>query len=188
MKKFAGVAKIKVSKPVVIDENEIEQPSKIVSESINRTLKVLKESLDLTESQFKELTSLKFPSNDLIISPNLSDVINAEKNPNESVYEIIALIKQFGFVETVAFLKKINSRDEIMFSSPFMEKSKIVATFEKDMIRDLKKDVVESGIPCSKCHQKKVEMMAKQTRSADEPMTVFYQCNNPGCGHQWRSN
>ena len=39
---------------------------------------------------------------------------------------------------------------------------------------------------CPKCEHPKAFFMQIQTRSADEPMTVFYKCCNMSCGHQWR--
>ena len=37
---------------------------------------------------------------------------------------------------------------------------------------------------CSKCKSNKTSHYEKQTRSSDEPMTVFVQCLN--CGKRWR--
>ena len=37
---------------------------------------------------------------------------------------------------------------------------------------------------CGKCQQRKCVYYQKQTRSADEPMTVFITCTN--CDHEWR--
>jgi DNA-directed RNA polymerase subunit M/transcription elongation factor TFIIS len=37
---------------------------------------------------------------------------------------------------------------------------------------------------CDKCGSQNLNNWEKQTRSADEPMTQFFQCLN--CGHQWR--
>ncbi|XP_076330739.1 RNA polymerase III subunit K [Tachypleus tridentatus] len=39
---------------------------------------------------------------------------------------------------------------------------------------------------CPKCNHGRAFFMQIQTRSADEPMTTFYKCCNPQCGHQWR--
>jgi transcription elongation factor S-II len=41
------------------------------------------------------------------------------------------------------------------------------------------------GIGTCKCGSSKVSYMQKQTRSADEPMTVFIQCQK--CGNRWRA-
>uniref|UniRef100_UPI00398E5B42 DNA-directed RNA polymerase III subunit RPC10 n=1 Tax=Pristiophorus japonicus TaxID=55135 RepID=UPI00398E5B42 len=39
---------------------------------------------------------------------------------------------------------------------------------------------------CPKCEHPRAYFMQIQTRSADEPMTTFYKCCNPACGHRWR--
>jgi DNA-directed RNA polymerase subunit M/transcription elongation factor TFIIS len=41
-------------------------------------------------------------------------------------------------------------------------------------------------IKCSKCHSNRVDTEQKQTRSADEPMTVFCLCRN--CGKRFTMN
>jgi transcription elongation factor S-II len=37
---------------------------------------------------------------------------------------------------------------------------------------------------CGKCKKRECTFYQKQTRSADEPMTVFITCK--ACGHEWR--
>ena len=39
---------------------------------------------------------------------------------------------------------------------------------------------------CPNCSHMRAFFMQVQTRSADEPMTTFYKCCNPQCGHNWR--
>ncbi len=39
---------------------------------------------------------------------------------------------------------------------------------------------------CPKCEHPRAYFMQIQTRSADEPMTTFYKCCSPECGHRWR--
>lgn len=43
---------------------------------------------------------------------------------------------------------------------------------------------VSTYFECSKCHEKEVSYTQAQTRSADEPMTTFCECQN--CGHHWK--
>lgn len=42
----------------------------------------------------------------------------------------------------------------------------------------------DGAFTCGKCKSKKTTFYEMQTRSADEPMTVFVQCLN--CGKRWR--
>lgn len=39
-------------------------------------------------------------------------------------------------------------------------------------------------VVCSSCNHGRAYFLQVQTRSADEPMTVFYKCCN--CGNRWR--
>lgn len=39
---------------------------------------------------------------------------------------------------------------------------------------------------CPRCKTRKCTYTEVQTRSADEPMTIFVTCVNAGCKHQWR--
>ncbi len=39
---------------------------------------------------------------------------------------------------------------------------------------------------CPKCAHGKAYFMQMQTRSADEPMTIFFKCCNPDCAHRWK--
>ncbi|NXA87741.1 RPC10 polymerase, partial [Melanocharis versteri] len=47
-------------------------------------------------------------------------------------------------------------------------------------------NVDSTAEPCPKCEHPRAYFMQIQTRSADEPMTTFYKCCNPQCGHRWR--
>ncbi|XP_055328990.1 DNA-directed RNA polymerase III subunit RPC10-like [Paramacrobiotus metropolitanus] len=44
----------------------------------------------------------------------------------------------------------------------------------------------ETESTCPKCNHKRAYYHQMQTRSADEPMTIFYKCVS--CGNQWREN
>uniref|UniRef100_A0A8B9IH97 DNA-directed RNA polymerase III subunit RPC10 n=6 Tax=Aves TaxID=8782 RepID=A0A8B9IH97_ANSCY len=47
-------------------------------------------------------------------------------------------------------------------------------------------NVDSTAEPCPKCEHPRAYFMQIQTRSADEPMTTFYKCCSPQCGHRWR--
>mmetsp|Transcript_13537 Transcript_13537/g.29114 ORF Transcript_13537/g.29114 Transcript_13537/m.29114 type:complete len:110 (-) Transcript_13537:1914-2243(-) len=46
------------------------------------------------------------------------------------------------------------------------------------------KDVPTTEAACSNCGHREAYFQQLQTRSADEPMTIFYKCAK--CGEQWR--
>jgi len=45
-------------------------------------------------------------------------------------------------------------------------------------------DITDSILKCGKCNQNTVDYYEKQTRGADEPMTLFAHCLT--CGNRWR--
>lgn len=45
-------------------------------------------------------------------------------------------------------------------------------------------DITDSVLQCGKCKKNSVDYYEKQTRGADEPMTLFAHCLN--CGNRWR--
>jgi DNA-directed RNA polymerase subunit M/transcription elongation factor TFIIS len=46
------------------------------------------------------------------------------------------------------------------------------------------KEFYSEAFTCYKCKKNKCTYFEKQTRSADEPMTLFVTCNN--CGNKWK--
>ncbi len=53
----------------------------------------------------------------------------------------------------------------------------------KAMVAQAEKSV-STALTCGKCNQKKVSYSQAQTRSADEPMTTFCECQV--CGNRWK--
>lgn len=49
------------------------------------------------------------------------------------------------------------------------------------------RETLRTTIRCGKCAWTDVDMDCKQTRSVDEPMTIFYECKNPKCRAVWRT-
>ncbi|RIA98119.1 putative Rpc11-DNA-directed RNA polymerase III subunit C11 [Glomus cerebriforme] len=47
------------------------------------------------------------------------------------------------------------------------------------------KNVDSTEVTCPKCEHPRAYFMQIQTRSADEPMSIFYKCCNHECQHQW---
>jgi len=60
-------------------------------------------------------------------------------------------------------------------------KKRVIVMTEKDQFSELPK----TKILCSQCENMEAYWWMQQTRSADEPPTMFYRCTK--CGHSWRS-
>ena len=57
-----------------------------------------------------------------------------------------------------------------------------ISAFIQDVIDTKVKNTV--GIKCKKCGSDNIYSESRQTRSADEAMTIFYTCLN--CGNKWK--
>ena len=61
---------------------------------------------------------------------------------------------------------------------------------EKIKIEQMKKEAIEASatdmFKCFKCYKRKCTYFELQTRSADEPMTIFISCLE--CGNKWKEN
>jgi DNA-directed RNA polymerase subunit M/transcription elongation factor TFIIS len=190
MKKFAKAkVNVKVNKPIDLEESSPGSPTENAAQIAAQDIeKAFADALSLTAKQYRQLFELRYPSGELIITGILPDMDDDEiERAISTSYEIIAMIKKHGFDEVYALLREARSYEDIVLDSKFMEKSKRVLDFERDIIRDIEHEVEESGVICKKCGGKQVNMTSKQTRSADEPMTNFYTCFNPRCGHHWTS-
>ena len=47
------------------------------------------------------------------------------------------------------------------------------------------KNVQTTDEKCPKCNHPKAYFKELQIRSADEPMTLFFKCENSSCNHRW---
>ena len=57
-----------------------------------------------------------------------------------------------------------------------------ISAFIQDVIDTKVKNTV--GIKCKKCQSENIYSESRQTRSADEAMTIFFTCLN--CGFKWK--
>ena len=104
-------------------------------------------------------------------------------------------IKCDSYIQNKYFLQKINSEgfdlDNIANMSrydifPDRWKHLIEEKIRKDKIlSEMKPHAMTDQIQCSKCRSRKCSYYAMQTRSADEPMTMFMTCLN--CNSRWKS-
>jgi DNA-directed RNA polymerase subunit M len=75
---------------------------------------------------------------------------------------------------------KEESREKLLIISGVKEESREVV-----VIGESKENLPTIDIICPKCGNTKAYWYMQQTRSADEPPTVFYKCTK--CGYSWRS-
>lgn len=108
--------------------------------------------------------------------------VNLQRNP-----ELRYLVRQ-GFIEP----RKIVQMDPSeMATSELKEARRKAQEFYREAARSdwlrqktINENSADSELECFKCHSKKVLYREMQTRSADEPMTVFALCLS--CGKRWK--
>lgn len=104
------------------------------------------------------------------------------------VYEVLGLLQEYSFEKVYNFLVKISDMDIDINGSTiyqFSKFDKLRSEYEADIsrIRD-EAEIKEGDTPCKRCNSKRVIYTSKQTRSGDEPETLFFACND--CGYTWR--
>ena len=58
---------------------------------------------------------------------------------------------------------------------------------EDELVELLRPSKIEKGVhKCRSCGSEKTISYSRQTRSMDEPATVFVSCANPKCGKKWK--
>ena len=80
------------------------------------------------------------------------------------------------------YKEKLRSSKEVTLKEKIEEDKKRVVVFGKG---EELSELPVTKITCPKCGNDEAYWWMQQTRSADEPPTVFYKCKK--CGYVWRS-
>ena len=129
----------------------------------------------------------------LFTNPEEATAISALRTTDEQPFftlqnkarlmDVRALIRKEGFAFTLAFLSRLPNAEAIVADSPLLETVRQQQQLEDEMV-ERKEDVTEGEYTCGKCKSRRVGRRLKQTRSADEPMTVFLRCTV--CPNRWK--
>ena len=148
-------------------KNNIKKISKIVKPKIAQQIE---ESIYLFSVAYTEESEMIFLL-DSIYSDKFNEIYNLLLN-NKSKFLINALE-----------LKKIDPTKIAYMKPDELNPDKYEKIIKKKEIEDFKKKNVptSSAYKCSKCGEKKITITERQTRAADEPTTVYMECN--ACGY-----
>jgi len=114
----------------------------------------------------------------------------SEKNKTD-IYELIGLLFELKTVEkkeTDEILDELEKEAEgpesLIFNNKLMKKERERFIIEDKTARE--KIVLQEGglFKCKKCGSTAIMVTQLQTRSADEPMTTFFNCTK--CNYAWR--
>jgi transcription elongation factor S-II len=78
----------------------------------------------------------------------------------------------------------VMSHDDMKSDARRAEDKKLKDENMKEAMVPVVEKAISKEFQCSKCKKKEVSYSQAQTRSADEPMTTFCECQN--CGNRWK--
>jgi len=125
----------------------------------------------------------------------IQKIINKWDNKQFVTLYISKLWTIFNNLKNPTILKQLNDGEILPQSLPFMSHQEMNSDRWKELIeRKIKRDESKYSnrleastdmFTCSKCKSKKCTYYELQTRSADEPATIFVTCLN--CGKNWKN-
>lgn len=117
---------------------------------------------------------------------NIDYILRKTNGENQAlkIYELICMLvnpknkKENKSDVVVSYLKD----DKLLWSHPTFDVEKKKIDEENDFMVN-PYEISEGVLTCRKCGCEKIFSFSKQTRSMDEPTTVFGLCSK--CGHKW---
>jgi DNA-directed RNA polymerase subunit M/transcription elongation factor TFIIS len=155
--------------PSDITENAGQLLRKIIN-TMNENNDVLS---DITDLNIEELTRLRYSDRTSIIDIARPDVI----------LEIAGMLNKYPYSEVLIFLQQVKSVDDLLWDQPSMDEYHLKFEREIAIYKTEEKGTVNFG-KCRFCPSTELAIAMKQTRSGDEPLTVFVSCVK--CGKRWR--
>lgn len=117
---------------------------------------------------------------------NIDYIIRKTYGPEQTlkIYEILCLIKDPTIPSKNKFSQVIDyiKTHQTIWNDSTFNKEKIKIEEENDFMV-CPYEISDGIFTCSLCGCKKIFSFSKQTRSIDEPTTVFALCSE--CGHKW---
>ncbi|MEM5831700.1 MAG: transcription factor S [Candidatus Aenigmatarchaeota archaeon] len=90
--------------------------------------------------------------------------------------------------KTFLYCRKCEKNYSIDKKEQITIKTKVRKEFEEAVVvtkKDKEKNLPKTNVVCPKCGNQEAYYYVQQTRSADEPPTIFYICTK--CNYSWRS-
>lgn len=128
-----------------------------------------------TPQQVQELLALRYPDGRAIIDLQRRDIL----------LEIIGMLKNNPYPEVVTFLQSssVTKASDVLWGQKAMDEGREKVAREIS-IRQMEEKGIKGIGKCRKCQSTELVSARTQTRSLDEPATVFVRCIL--CGHKWQ--
>ena len=144
-----------------------------ISTLLNSVMDIITPPIVDIDIKIPQLVALTYTDNTPIL----------KANDPYTIMEIIELVRVLPFDEVMAYAFKKNSASELYWTLPIFDAGRAKVQKEISLIQLEEVGVTEIG-RCRHCSGKELVFAQKQTRSGDEPMTVFVRCVQ--CEHRWR--
>jgi DNA-directed RNA polymerase subunit M/transcription elongation factor TFIIS len=156
--------------------------------SAGRELKYAKPEKMSKPSERDFLIELGFSSEDAVI---LRRKLPSDLLTDEFLPDILALFQQKSSPDAQADLDRRLASYDPQRPGSFLQHGDLRAENEmqdevEKALLDADMEVIEGVYHCGNCKSQRVVALGKQTRSADEGMTVFYRCVS--CRHRWKES
>lgn len=163
--------------------------TKLIEQSIYDSIisKATIENIDINWEEGPFRSMYEYSSDNMLFdiksNDKLKNRILKHKNPFEEINKVLnnddeeIKISNEDFCKQIAFLRPefINPEN---WTNLINKMKYIKETMTTQITTDLFK--------CYKCKQRTTTYYQAQTRSADEPMTIFVTCVTSGCGNKWK--
>ena len=166
-----------------------------INEPVNFRKNIVAKLNVILNDDKKSINMEKAIYNFTIKEGKIQKIINKWDNKQFVTLYISKLWTIFNNLKNPTILKQINDGEILPQTLPFMSHQEMNSDRWKDLIeRKIKRDESKYSnrleastdmFTCSKCKSKKCTYYELQTRSADEPATIFVTCLN--CGKNWKN-
>lgn len=119
---------------------------------------------------------------------NIDYILKKTNDPDQriKIYEILCMINNpnndLTSDENLSNIIALIKNNQLLWSNSFFEKEKLKLEEENDFIL-CPYELSDGVLTCQKCESQKIFSFSKQTRSMDEPTTIFAFCSN--CKNKW---
>ena len=113
---------------------------------------------------------------------------------NEKARSVISNIDPTSYIQNTTLITRLKENEFLPHEIPFMKPEHLYPDIWKDTVEDYlkmfeyayqdKKVAITDLFRCSRCRKSVCSYYSMQTRSSDEPETIFVRCCN--CGYQFR--
>lgn len=166
-----------------------------INEPVNFRKNIVAKLNVILNDDKKSINMEKAIYNFTIKEGKIQKIINKWDNKQFVTLYISKLWTIFNNLKNPTILKQLNDGEILPQTLPFMSHQEMNSDRWKDLIeRKIKRDESKYSnrleastdmFTCSKCKSKKCTYYELQTRSADEPATIFVTCLN--CGKNWKN-